>query len=246
MSGPRSRALDLARALAILSMVAYHFSYDWFVVLGGDGGWPGLWYIHLWQQSICWTFILVSGACGHFGRHPLKKGLILNLCGLLITAVTVVALPSQAVWFGVLNLLGCSVWLLAALRPALDRCPPVAGLAAAFLLFTATYHLQSGWLGWPGLGGQLPSQWYQGPLLVILGMPFSGFVSSDYFPLLPWFCLFCCGYFLWKLPAVRQGSGRLPLPDAGWLSRRSLWIYLAHQPVCMGLAWLLRALAAGI
>ena len=103
MSGSRSRALDLARALAILSMVAYHFSYDWFVVLGGDGGWPGRWYIHLWQQSICWTFILVSGACGHFGRHPLKKGLILNLCGLLITAVTVVALPSQAVWFGVLN-----------------------------------------------------------------------------------------------------------------------------------------------
>ena len=59
MSGSRSRALDLARALAILSMVAYHFSYDWFVVLGGDGGWPGRWYIHLWQQSICWTFILV-------------------------------------------------------------------------------------------------------------------------------------------------------------------------------------------
>ena len=28
MSGSRSRALDLARALAILSMVAYHFSYD--------------------------------------------------------------------------------------------------------------------------------------------------------------------------------------------------------------------------
>ena len=90
MSGSRSRALDLARALAILSMVAYHFSYDWFVVLGGDGGWPGRGYIHLWQQSICWTFILVSGACGHFGRHNLKKGLILNLCGLLITAVTVV------------------------------------------------------------------------------------------------------------------------------------------------------------
>ena len=56
MSGSRSRALDLARALAILSMVAYHFSYDWFVVLGGDGGWPGRWPVWGWRPPCAGRF----------------------------------------------------------------------------------------------------------------------------------------------------------------------------------------------
>ena len=33
-------------------------------------GTPG----RLWQQTICWVFILLSGFCAPFGRHMLRRG----------------------------------------------------------------------------------------------------------------------------------------------------------------------------
>ena len=33
----------------------------------------------------------------------------------------------------------------------------------------------------------------------VVGFPSPSFWSTDYFPLLPWFFLYCAGYFLWGL-----------------------------------------------
>lgn len=41
-------------------------------------------------------------------RNRIKRGVLLNLAGFAVTCVTVIAEPNQAVWFGVLNLIGCS------------------------------------------------------------------------------------------------------------------------------------------
>ena len=59
--GGRLQLLDVIRGITLLSMIAYHGSWD-LVYLAGVN-WP--WYhskeAFLWQQSICWTFILLSG-----------------------------------------------------------------------------------------------------------------------------------------------------------------------------------------
>ena len=70
----------------------------------------------------------------------------------------------------------------------------------------------------------------------------TGFHSLDYYPLLPWAGLFLFGVALGKLrlgiqkahPGDQPVWAR-PFTAAG---RRSLEIYLLHQPVLIGLLWM--------
>ena len=78
-----------------------------------------------------------------------------------------------------------------------------------------------------------------------LGFPFPGFRSTDYFSLVPWLFLFLTGYFLFRLTGQRLAAA----PDLGRcvpleaLGRRSLLVYMLHQPVLYGLTMVLRLLA---
>lgn len=238
----RYRWLDLLRGAAVVNMVAFHFCYDWYEVFARLPGWYFLWPIRLWQQAICCTFILTAGFSAHLGRRALRHGLILNLCGFGVSAVTLLALPGEAVRFGILNLLGCAVLLAWALRPALEKLPAAAGLAASLFLFALTRHLPEGHLGLLGLWRlDLPAGLYRWNALAFLGLPGPTFTSSDYFPLAPWFFLFLAGWFLCKLarPRLEGFLPRLGCPPLEWAGRHSLAVYLIHQPVCMAVCWLL-------
>ena len=242
---PRLERLDALRGLAVAGMVLYHFCYDWFVVFARDP----LWYtrppVVVWQQSVCWVFVLLSGFVWRWGRRGnLRRGLLCNLCGVLITAVTVLLIPEEAVFFGVLTFLGCTIWLLLPLDPLLCRVPPRLGLGLSALLFALTRHIGTGRIS---LGQHvlftLPAALYRISWLTPLGFPAPGFSSSDYFPLFPWFFLYLVGYYLFLLYRRRSAWQLIQGGAPGWLTwvgRHSLWVYLLHQPVCMGLCWLLR------
>lgn len=238
----RYRWLDILRGAAVVNMVAFHFCYDWFEVFARQSGWYFLWPSRLWQQAICCTFILTAGFSAHLGRRALRHGLILNLCGLAVSAVTLLALPSEAVRFGILNLLGCAVLLVWLLRPALEKLPAAAGLCASLFLFALTRHLPEGYLGLLGLWRlELPAGLYRWNALAFLGLPGPTFTSSDYFPLAPWFFLFLAGWFLCRLARPRLDGflPRLACPPLEWVGRHSLGLYLIHQPVCMAVCLLL-------
>lgn len=235
---PHYGLLDTVRGVCILSMVAYHGMYDLVDIFGLPSAWytglPG----YIWQQSICWTFILLSGMCWQLSRHHVKRGLLLVGCGAAISLITWLAMPSQRILYGVLNLLGLSALLLIPLDKLFRKVPAWAGLGGALLLFALTKNVSRGSLGFEGLVlCQLPSWLYVTDLLAVAGFPSPTFWSTDYFPLLPWFFLFCAGYFLWGLLSQserakeRLASGVRPL---SFLGRHSLIIYLAHQPVLMG------------
>ena len=104
--------LDALRGLALVNMILYHFSYDIFIIYGQNPDWLGAPATFFWQQGICWSFILISGFSWRFGAaNSLKRGLFLNGLGLLITAVTCLAIPDEVVFFGILNFIGCGVLL---------------------------------------------------------------------------------------------------------------------------------------
>ena len=102
----RYRLLDELRGLDLISMMLYHGMWDVVFLFGITQKWyigrPGF----LWQQSICWVFLLLSGFCLPMGRHPFKRGAVVFGAGALVTAVTLLFLPEGVVWFGVLTLLG--------------------------------------------------------------------------------------------------------------------------------------------
>lgn len=112
----RYSLLDTLRGITILSMICYHGIWDLVFVL--DISLP--WYTgeagFIWQQTICWSFILLSGFCMQFSRRSVRNGLQLLLISLVITLITALFLPEERIIFGVLTLLGVSMLLTEGLK----------------------------------------------------------------------------------------------------------------------------------
>ena len=230
----RWAALDNLRGLTLLSMIAYHACWDMVYLFGADWDWYASAAACVWQQSICWTFILLSGYCFALGRHQLRRGLTVFFCGALMTAITWVFLPENLVLFGVLTLLGSSMLLANGFQHLLQRVPPRAGLAGSFLLFLVFRDVNAGYLGFEGARFFRFWDGERNLCTAFAGFPPADFFSTDYFSVLPWFFLFLTGYFLFRLRPEEAREIR-PLPLVTAMGRRSLLIYMLHQPVIYGL-----------
>lgn len=239
----RYHLIDALRGLALLNMVAYHFLFDVNVIFGKEPSWYLRPDVRIWQQAICWSFILIAGFSFHLGRrHNLRRGLFLNACGLLITAVTLIAAPSEAIRFGILNFMGCAILLTIPLESVLQRLCPEVGLVVSFLVFLLLRNVPGGSVGVGPWVWKLPESLYRFRVLAPLGFPDPLFRSSDYFPLLPWYFLFLFGWFLGKLFRRHeswQRIARVKIPIFSAIGRKTIWIYMLHQPVLMGICLLI-------
>ena len=230
----RYHGLDTLRGLTLVSMIAYHACWDLVYLYGKDWGWYRSEGAYLWQQSICWTFILLSGYCFLMGRQPWKRGLMAFGGGLVVTLVTLIAMPEAPAICGVLTLLGSATLLTVPLKGLLQRVDPRLGLGVSFGAFLLLRDVNDGFFGFEGARLlALPEGLYRNLFTTWLGFPPAGFVSSDYFSLLPWIFLFWTGLFLYRLhPGDRREGLRLPVVTA--MGRHSLLVYLLHQPVIYG------------
>lgn len=236
----RSLTLDTLRGVTLVSMILYHACWDAVYLLGCDWGWYRSFGAFVWQQSICWSFILLSGFCWQMGRHPLRRGLMSFFGGAAVSLVTLAVMPEEPIRFGVLTFLGTAALLTLPLRRLLCRVPSRLGLAVSFGLFLLLKDVNNGCLGFGGMALlSLPENWYAGLFTAALGFPGPGFVSSDYFSLLPWLFLFWTGYYLYKLRPETPLFPSIRLPLATAMGRQSLLIYLLHQPVLYALLVLL-------
>ena len=217
----RSAVPDFIRGITLVSMVLYHAMWDLIYMFGRESGmaahaswyegWPG----YLWQQSICWTFILLSGYCMRYSRNPVRRGLIVLACGTVVSVVTTLFVPEAAVRFGVLTFLGCAMIVAGvgrkAMKAAKERtgsigtgtdgplkmghctCPfdPVLIFA---LLFFITRNINVHTFGFEGLVlGRVPEGLYRNMVTAFFGFPPVGFFSTDYFSFFPWIFLFGVG-----------------------------------------------------
>lgn len=239
----RLAGLDTIRGITLLSMMLYHTCWDLVFLFGkkipGYNGLGG----YVWQQSICWTFILLAGFCWSLGSHHLKRGLIVFRSGILITFVTSLVMPESRVIFGVLTLIGSCMLLLIPMEKLLLKLRAEIGLAGSFLLFLLFRNVNTGYLGsgnWNIL--KLPDGFYENLFTTYLGFPQKGFFSADYFSLLPWFFLFLTGFYLYQLVQKNHMMEKLfswRVPGFDVIGRHSLLIYLLHQPAVFGISWML-------
>lgn len=234
----RYEYLDMLRGITLVSMILYHGV--WNIVYFGHVNWE--WFsstaAYVWQQSICWTFILLSGFCWSMGRRRLKRALTVLGAGALVTLATVIFTPEQRILFGVLTFLGVSMLLMIPLERLLNRIPALCGLPASIVLFAVFKNINEGGLGFGPINLlRLPEHWYEeGCFMTFLGFTGRSFFSADYFSLLPWLFLFIAGYFFYRL-AQERALLELPLKltvrglPFAFIGKHSLLIYLLHQPV---------------
>lgn len=241
-SKPRYHLIDSLRGFALINMLVFHLLYDVFMIYSLDSGWFFQPLTVIWERFICISFIVISGVSLNFSHRAYKHGIIINMFGFLITIVTTLAIPQQAVWFGILNLLGCSMLILQPLRIYLDKIKPAFGMILSLLVFAFTYGVPKRYVGFFEFKiFDLPSWLYQFKWLSFLGFKSEEFFSTDYFPIIPWVFMFAAGYFLWQF--IRSANAdryfMLKIPVLDVIGRYSLWIYLVHQPLIMGFLILL-------
>ena len=82
--------IDLIRGITIIEMISYHFLWDLVYLYNADIPWYKSHGAYIWQQSICWTFILLAGFSWHLGKKHMKRGLWAFGGGVVVSLVTAI------------------------------------------------------------------------------------------------------------------------------------------------------------
>lgn len=234
IASQRWDAIDVARGLAIVAMIVYHFSWDLSFLKLIE---TNILAVPAWRwfaRGIAGSFLFLAGiglALAHakgFRRVPFLKRLVrIGAAALAVTIGTYFAFPDSYIFFGILHCIAAaSVLALPFLRvpPALTLVAAVFCLAAPSL-FTSPL-LDAPLLDWLGLGASVP-------------------VTNDYVPIFPWFGLVLMGIAAGQWLLSRAGTlflARWRANDAlsralVWAGRKSLPIYLIHQLVLLGILY---------
>lgn len=234
--------IDALRGLAVVLMVVFHLTWDLrFLGLVAVDVFSRPWQIFARGIGSLFIFLLGISLVLSSTRAPsralllrstVQRASLLFGLGVVVTAATALFAGAGYVRFGILHLLGAPT-LLALL--ALAASAWASGLAGALMVV---------------LGAWLNTLSAPHPWLLWLGVPQAGVVMVDYYPLLPWAGVALLGVAAGQVayPLGRRGF-RLPELSSSpmvWalqaLGRRSLVIYLLHQPLLLalllGLRWL--------
>jgi uncharacterized membrane protein len=232
--GPRQRIweIDFLRGVAIILVVGYHLLFDLgeFVGINRFLGWSTNLSSTAWiiaQHFFAGLFVLLSGTSCTLTRSNVRRGLRLLAVSFAVTVVTFFFDSTSAIYFGILQCLAVSMLLYGAAfeKAGAVTCAAwgtfVLGLTAVLPLLKRALAVRTGWL--------LP-----------FGLPSPSFSSFDYFPLIPWLGVFLIGASLGKSAYASKRSllpWRLPPTFVNWAGRHSLVIYIAHQPIIMGVLY---------
>lgn len=232
--------IDLIRGITIIEMISYHFLWDLVYLYNADIPWYKSHGAYIWQQSICWTFILLAGFSWHLGKKHMKRGLWAFGGGVVVSLVTAIVLPNDRVRYGVLTLIGSCILIWILLDKVLKKIPAGVGVSVSFVLFL----ILRSWTKQDPIqlsDNLLNVTWWKS-VLAYIGFPQAGFSSTDYFPLLPWIFLFATGYFLYSFlqekGLINRLFGKWKVPGINFLGKHSLIIYMIHQPICYVVAFL--------
>jgi uncharacterized membrane protein len=223
---PRLPAVDMARGLAVLAMFVFHFIWDLGHFGHIDAEFPYSPGVKAFGHAVALSFLFIAGVSlalahgrGFRARAFWRRWAVVAAAAALVSAATYAAFPQAFVFFGILHCIAAASLLA---LPFLFLPWPAAIVAAAALalapLVARNAFFDAPFFWWTGLSTYEP-------------------LTNDYRPLMPW-----AGAALAGLGAALALRGRLlaaapggPPGRAGgalaWLGRRSLPLYLLHQPL---------------
>ena len=227
---PRYLWLDISRGLAVCAMIIYHFIFDlsWFQLINVNFYEDAI--PRITRTLIVFSFLFIVGISLRvawemqqrqtaFWRRFIK----ISLCALLVTVASYFAFPQSFIYFGILHFIA----LASLLAHPFTRAPKAAfviGIAiiVAGLTLTSSF-FNPRYLSWIGFVTELPR-------------------TEDFVPLFPWLGVVLLGI---AFQATRGGFKKqsatmkhnIALRVLSWAGRRSLWIYMLHQSILIGILW---------
>jgi uncharacterized membrane protein len=219
--------IDLLRVIAIGLMTVFHGVYDLREFVGVNVNYlSGFWY---WVGKLsALLFIFLSGiSSGLAERNNLGRGLKLLGLGMGISIVTYLFLEEEYVRFGILHLLGSAIIL----SPLLHKMKNWLLFLLAAILILASLPLKRILV--------------QTSLFLPLGLMYPGFTTVDYYPLIPYLAVFILGVVVYKSYYYKKRSlfkNEYQNATVRRISKNSLLIYLVHQPIMLGIIFILKFL----
>jgi uncharacterized membrane protein len=230
-SPQRVGSIDSLRGLAILAMIAYHFAYDLrhFGVIRADfeGGafWLGA------RATILSSFLLLVGVSLVLAAQArvttarfVRRIAVVTACAMAVTVGSYLMFPQRFIYFGTLHCIAASALLARPFvgRPRLALAVGIAVIVAGNVLGHPFFDARA--TSWVGFNTVKPP-------------------TEDFVPLFPWMGVVLVGVALGRAllaRPLRPRAGRSAGPSAlAWLGRHSLAIYMVHQPLLIGLLWLI-------
>jgi len=215
-------------------MVFFHGVFNLNVFFGIDGPsyQEGFWF---WEgRTAAIIFIVLVGTVSSLvnqrkdEKTALRingyRGLRLIGLGLIVTLSTYLLARENTIWFGILHFLGISILMSIPLSKY-----RWLNVLIALILFAGYFPLR-----------HVYTENYFG---LIFGIMPADFSSYDHYALIPWLGFVLLGIALgnWVYangqPLIKRKPTSIEKALAG-TGKFSLWIYLLHQPILLGVMWL--------
>lgn len=231
----RNVLLDLSRGSAVWLMILYHFAWNLndFGIADIDLFDNPIWFAM--RTFILFLFLLIAGismVLAHgkvqYWRAFWRRWIAITTGAAIVSFGTLLVMPQVYVFFGVLHCIALtSLLAFPFLKTNLIFTVLVATLFVILPTIAADPLFNQPLLQWTGLVTTKPE-------------------SIDYVPIFPW-----AGIVLFGIACCRwhQKFVLIPFHDwcpkgrvnmvTQWVGRNALLVYLLHQPVLVGLVWLL-------
>ena len=211
----RITIFDTVRGLTMISMAGFHACYDLAYLYDWDMPWfTQTVFQDIWRASISWVFLFIAGWMCTLSRNNIKRAAKYALAALVVWLATTLVSVDDSVNFGIIYCMAACTGIVALTDPVLKKISARWGMSLCLVLFALTW--------------SIPKTIYPVPYLAWLGFPNPGFVSGDYYPIIPFIFMYLAGYFA---AHIAQGidkppqSGPTPTP-----CRRSPALDVMHSP----------------
>lgn len=225
----RIPGVDALRGIALAMMFVYHFAFDlrFYRVIAADFEHDPFWLgfraliVASFMTLVGMALVLAANA-GATNAHFFRRVGMIAACALAASLGSWILFPQTYIYFGILH----SIAVASLLAAPFVRRPGIAlAIAAALIVAGVTFThpaFDSRTLSWIGFVTRKPA-------------------TEDYVPLAPWAGFVFAGITLAHALAAAQWKPVAPFARAPralqWLGRHSLLVYMVHQPIFLGVLW---------
>ena len=202
----RITIFDTVRGFTMISMAGFHACYDLAYLYDWDMPWfTQTVFQDIWRASISWVFLFIAGWMCTLSRNNIKRAAKYALAALVVWLATTLVSVDDSVNFGIIYCMAACTGIVALTDPVLKKISARWGMSLCLVLFALTW--------------SIPKTTYPVPYLAWLGFPSPGFISGDYYPIIPFIFMYLAGYFA---AHIAQGIGKTKLDSH----------YFMHPVIC--------------